>query len=113
MSVKPPPPPAPPSGRAAGASGSNNSSSSWKGAELDASGCLTLERIISSFSAPITEEHAWAVIYESLKCLDNVITAQIRSYDAVDPAHLLVHAEGFVHPATFQKDSRRKGGLLG
>ena len=43
-----PPPPPPP----------------WRGCHLDREECLTLEQILQSFSAPISEEHAWAVIHQ-------------------------------------------------
>ena len=36
---------------------------------------LSLERITDSFSAPITEEHAFAVIYECMKSLAKVLSA--------------------------------------
>ena len=36
----------------------------WKGCQLDADQCLSLEQILQSFSAPISEEHAWAVIHQ-------------------------------------------------
>ncbi len=43
-----PPPPPPP----------------WRGCHLDKEGCLSLDQILRSFSAPISEEHAWAVIHQ-------------------------------------------------
>ena len=36
----------------------------WRGCHLDREECLTLEQILQSFSAPISEEHAWAVIHQ-------------------------------------------------
>ena len=41
--------------------------------ELDEYGCLSLAEIIKSFNAPISEEHAWALIYQCLRALDNCI----------------------------------------
>ena len=35
----------------------------WTGCSLQ-EGCLSLGRILKSFSAPISEEHAWAVIHQ-------------------------------------------------
>ena len=36
----------------------------WTGCQLDSDQCLSLEQILQSFSAPISEEHAWAVIHQ-------------------------------------------------
>ena len=44
-------------GRAAGKGG-------WAGRSLDPGGCLSLQQILASFTAPISEEHAWAVIHQ-------------------------------------------------
>ena len=40
------------------------SSKRWYSAQLDQENCLDLDQILRVFSAPITEEHAWAVIYQ-------------------------------------------------
>jgi Kinase non-catalytic C-lobe domain len=37
---------------------------SWSGCALDPGGCLSLQQILHSFSAPISEEHAWALIHQ-------------------------------------------------
>ena len=36
----------------------------WRGCQLDSQECLSLDQILHSFSAPISEEHAWAVIHQ-------------------------------------------------
>ena len=36
----------------------------WAGCSLDPGGCLSLQQILASFTAPISEEHAWAVIHQ-------------------------------------------------
>ena len=41
--------------------------------ELDEFGCLTLAEILKCFNAPISEEHAWALIYQCLRALDSCI----------------------------------------
>ena len=41
--------------------------------ELDEYGCLSLAEIIECFNAPISEEHAWALIYQCVKALDSSI----------------------------------------
>ena len=52
-----------------------NSSSEEVG--LDEFGCLSLADILKCFNAPISEEHAWALIYQSLRALDNSIKDNI------------------------------------
>ena len=41
--------------------------------ELDEYDCLSLAKIIESFNAPISEDHAWALIYQCMKALDTCI----------------------------------------
>ena len=80
----------------------------WTASHLNQLNCLTLRQIVGSFSAPITEEHAWAVVYETAKtlglCLDNPSVAQrlfvVNSMDAI-----LIHADGHVHEDTFILDN--------
>ena len=40
---------------------------------------LSLEVIIGKFSSPLTEEHAWAIVYEALKCLENLLRTYLVS----------------------------------
>ena len=44
--------------------------------KLNEDACLNLDVIIGSFSAPITEEHAWAIVFEAVKCLENLVKNQ-------------------------------------
>ena len=44
-------------------------SAEWSACALDKQGCLSLEQILKSFSAPISEEHAWAIIHQVSKRL--------------------------------------------
>ncbi len=76
----------------------------WTGSKLDASGCLTLRQILGSFSAPITEEHAWAIIFESLKTLHNclgnpALASKLFTVNSLN--HILIHQEGYVAENTF------------
>lgn len=79
----------------------------WRGAELDPNGCLPLSTILRSFSAPITEEQAWAIAYQALKCLQNCLNSCHQLLLTSDPAHLLIHSEGFVHHLTFQQPKQQ------
>jgi hypothetical protein len=70
--------------------------------------CLSLETITTSFSAPITEEHAFAIIYECMRTLGNVVAgAATRSTGnkgiavVSGTADIMLHKEGRVHEATF------------
>lgn len=79
---------------------------SWIGSCLDANGCLTLKQIVGSFTAPITEEHAWAIVYEVVKTLDLLLNnpsifsnQKLVSATALEHVHL--HQDGLVHEATF------------
>ena len=80
----------------------------WTASQLNQLNCLTLRQIVGSFSAPITEEHAWAVVYETAKtlglCLDNPSVAHrlfvVNAMDAI-----LIHEDGHVHEDTFILDN--------
>ena len=50
-----------------------NSNPIWMASVLSDSGCVSLGHILGSFSAPISEEHAWAVTYETVKTLDKCL----------------------------------------
>ncbi|XP_059089116.1 protein spire-like isoform X2 [Tigriopus californicus] len=84
----------------------------WRGAELDPNGCLSLSTILRSFSAPITEEQAWAIAYQALKCLQNCLNSCHQLLLTSDPAHLLMHSEGFVHHLTFQQPKLQNGAAI-
>ena len=88
---------------------------------LNASDCLSLESITQSFSAPITEEHAFAVIYECIKTLAAVTSTpasasktthtktskpQMRLAVVGTAADIMIHKEGRVHESTFVGNSR-------
>ena len=82
---------------------------SWNGpCKFNVDGCLTLEEITSSFSAPITEEHAWAVVFECVKCLHGMLESKPlcsgsrRVFQIVsNTRQIFIHREGRVHESTF------------
>ena len=79
----------------------------WKGTVLDTNGCLTLKQVVSSFSAPITEEHAWAVVYEMVKTLDVCLgnpSIFSRLFLATSLDHVLLHQDGHVHEKTYLQE---------
>ncbi len=90
-------------------------SQSWRAAELNADSCLSLRQILGSFGAPVSEEQAWAVVYEAAKCLDACLASKASApmKSVTEAHHLMVHSEGFVHPSTFDtKATKRAGGAL-
>eukprot|EP00093_Oithona_nana_P001430 01430.XXX_3188_210_1 [CDS] Oithona nana genome sequencing. len=76
----------------------------WVASTLDSKQCLTLKQVVGSFSAPITEEHAWSVVYEMTKtldlCLDNPGIYH-KLYLANRLEHVYIHEEGLVNDQTF------------
>ena len=58
--------------------------------KLSNDACLNLDVIIGSFSAPITEEHAWAIVFEAVKCLENLVKNPNFSSTLSTPRYVLV-----------------------
>ena len=65
-------------GRTAGKGG-------WAGCSLDPGGCLSLQQILASFTAPISEEHAWAVIHQVMQ--EGDIDPGMPSFQIWIPTH--------------------------
>ena len=61
----------------------------WFSCSLDTEDCLNLSQILKVFSAPITEEHAWALVHQVgsvwLSCADNVCISQKTSLSSIYP----------------------------
>ena len=89
---------------------------------------LSLERITDSFSAPITEEHAFAVIYECMKSLAKVLSAASAVAASASlagkkkkkaaaslavvagTADIMLRKDGTVHDSTFVEEAASEGG---
>ena len=87
---------------------------------------LSLGRITSSFSAPITEEHAFAVVHECLRTLKEASNKRIDAAAEASPSpsrlltvdstgDIFIHREGRVHEKTFlqlqqQEEERDEAG---
>jgi len=91
----------------------------WKPLVLDEANCLVLADILKSFSNPITEQHAWAIIHQAMKCLCEVCGDETspkpygpRTYGPKTPESILINKNGDVHSNTFTKsgDGRDAGG---
>jgi hypothetical protein len=67
---------------------------------LDASGCVSLQDILLAFNAPISEEHAWALCFECVKCFQNALHEHGKCLVVVEPEHIVLHKDGQVHLRT-------------
>lgn len=84
---------------------------SWTPCKLNSDSCLNLEKITSSFSAPITEEHAWAIVFECVKCLKGIFVEQKHTgpvFLVTNTEQIYLHREGRVHESTFLNDHESK-----
>ena len=52
---------------------------------MDPGGCLSLQQILASFTAPISEEHAWAVIHQVMQ--EGDIDLGMPSFQIWIPTH--------------------------
>ena len=86
---------------------------SWTPCQLTQEGYLSLEKITSGFNAPITEEHAWAVVFECVKCLKSVMATKPSRgvFLITNTQQIQIHREGRVHESTFLTD--QTGGSKG
>ena len=83
---------------------------------LNSNSCLSLEVVTESFSGPIKEEHAWAIIFECCKCLQKVFAAYVagrqkssRVYLVTDLSQVFIHRDGRIHESTFLKPETPSG----
>ncbi|CAN7991861.1 unnamed protein product, partial [Ixodes hexagonus] len=69
--------------------------------ELEGDGCVRLSSILQAFGAPIREEQAWAVCYQTSKCMCKEWTTDNRGcYCLTDTSQLRIHKDGSVHSST-------------
>lgn len=77
--------------------------------KLDNNGCLKLSAILHAFNAAISEEQAWAVCYQTAKCMVNEWNSDSSAcYCLSDPAHILIHKDGIIHRSTVKLRSTGK-----
>ncbi|KAG8223161.1 hypothetical protein J437_LFUL000327 [Ladona fulva] len=83
---------------------------------LNADDCVSLDDILQSFNAPISEEHAWALCYQCAKCFKNAFDREDgenkhnKRFLVPQLNHVMLHKDGQVHPSTIYDDS---GGTFG
>lgn len=69
---------------------------------LDSDLCVSLKNILVSFNTPISEEHAWALVYQFAKCFCSELSDKDNQSKLVTkPKDVFLHRDGYVHPKTF------------
>lgn len=67
---------------------------------LNSSNCISLQQILEAFNSSISEEHAWALCYQSARCFQRCIADGNTCYLVTEPKHILLHKDGNIHPST-------------
>ncbi|XP_045512123.1 protein spire isoform X3 [Pieris brassicae] len=71
---------------------------------LDAGGRVSLQQILQAFNSNVSEEHAWALCHQAARCFQRCLSSGTSPPPAcflpTRPSHLLLHADGSVHPDT-------------
>lgn len=67
---------------------------------LDAADCINLQQILKAFNSTISEEHAWALFYQSARCFQQCLYDGATCYSVTEPRHVLLHKDGSVHRST-------------
>ncbi|KFM61291.1 hypothetical protein X975_05709, partial [Stegodyphus mimosarum] len=74
---------------------------------LDEIGCLKLSGILQAFNSGLSEEQAWAICYQSAKCMVNEWNSDSSScYCLSDTSHVLIHKDGYIHRSTVKLSSK-------
>ncbi|XP_069949747.1 protein spire homolog 1 isoform X2 [Cherax quadricarinatus] len=78
------------------------------GCALDPRGCISLECILLAFSAPISEEQAWALCYTTIQCFF-AIRDEDKSKATLSTSlkHVILHKDGYVHEDTFMPNGNQ------
>ena len=68
-----------------------------------------MSRVLQSFSAPISEEHGWAIIHQACAALTQLHSRHTAPLLLVEaPAQLLLTDDGSVHPDSFTRPARTR-----
>ncbi|XP_077295425.1 spire type actin nucleation factor [Arctopsyche grandis] len=86
------------------------------GHRADSSGCVSLKQVVEAFNAPISEEHAWALLHQGAVSVRASAPVPLPSRRAPDSSphlqleHLVLHKDGSVHvrTATLSVDSEKR-----
>ena len=66
---------------------------------------VTLEFILKTFGAPITEEHAWAILYLGVTKLDRLFQGPTSCYIPRSLEHLILTSDGDISEETFMSNA--------
>ncbi|XP_065355766.1 protein spire [Calliphora vicina] len=76
-------------------------------------GCVSVKNILESFKAPLSEEQAWALIYQSISLYRRIAAAgkrhifnELEIPDAVD--NLSLHQDGSIHCSWSEAERKKK-----
>lgn len=73
-----------------------------EGCALDPRGCVSLDKILRSFGAPISEEQAWALCYAFAECYVKLCGGRHRKLILVSNlSHVILHKDGYIDDQTF------------
>lgn len=76
-------------------------------------GPVPLSRILHSFSAPISEEHGWAIIHQACTTMQHMdLSSQAAMYLVSCTADILLTVDGLVHTQTFSQIGQNKKEML-
>ncbi|CAF4955655.1 unnamed protein product [Pieris macdunnoughi] len=79
---------------------------------LDAGGRLSLQQILQAFNSNVSEEHAWALCHQAARCFQRCLSSGTSPppvcFLPTRPSHLLLHADGSVHPDTLLDPTGRQ-----
>ena len=74
----------------------------WHSCNLDEAGSVDLHQILAVFSAPITEEHAWALVHQTVEILDTILEDDQSEFYRIQTAQdIIMNTDGSVHFNTF------------
>ena len=65
---------------------------------------ISLKTIVTTFCAPIKEEHAWAIIFNALKKLTHLHQQDIKCLLVTDVDNIIFNADGDVDDTTFTEN---------
>ncbi|XP_067140574.1 protein spire homolog 1-like isoform X2 [Centruroides vittatus] len=67
---------------------------------LDRDGCISLSAILGSFNAPISEEQAWAVCFQTSRCLKKIWEEKVPCFCLTNTAQIFIQRDGQVSRKT-------------
>jgi len=70
---------------------------------------VDLHKILRVFSAPITEEHAWALVHQTVEILDTILDDDQSDFYRIETARdIIINIDGSVHFNTFYLNTNNR-----